>query len=213
MGLLGIGQSNLTTPIERVDILPRHSGASRNLMLVPPFSSASATGFAPEIGAESVQSNYGTHPAGVCPRVLDAVNQGDFPKSQQCAFALCPSFRCPSFQHKQPAGTTPTWQRHRPASYHTPAPAPATARSRFRRLARVAGRPTQTQATGARTTPTWKNHSGSIHSLTGAGSSNGPFQIAATGLRSRMFLSQHHGPVAGVAPVQRRRLGHPPHRV
>ena len=53
----------------------------------------------------------------------------------------------------------------------------------------------------------------SIHSLARAALRNGPFHIAATSLRSRMFRPQRRCPVPGVAPVQRRRLGHPPHRV
>ena len=36
----------------------RHSGLRRNLALVPPFSSVSATQFAPEIGAETAPNRY-----------------------------------------------------------------------------------------------------------------------------------------------------------
>ena len=148
MGLLGIGQSNLTTPIESMDILPRHSGASRNLMLVPPLSSALAAEYAAEIGTETAPSICGIPPTGICPHGLASV----------AGYSTHPGGR--------PQGN--------PNSAKTPA---------------------------------------SISSLTNAAPRNGPFQIAATGLRSRMFLSQHHGPVAGVTPVQCRRLGRPPRRV
>ena len=121
MGLLDIGQSNLTTPIERVDILPRHSGASRNLMLAPPFSSASATGFAPEIGAETAPSSCGIPPAEICPHGLASITG------------------CSTQTQAAGPRATPTRQRHRRASTHPPAPDVVAARSRLRRLACVAG--------------------------------------------------------------------------
>ena len=65
----------------RVDILPvltapftrhsgafiRHSGASRNLMLLPLFSSVLTAEFAPEIGAETAPGSCGAHPVAIYP--------------------------------------------------------------------------------------------------------------------------------------------------
>ena len=48
----------------------RHPGASRNLALVPPFSSVSANEFAPESSAETTPSSYSIAPFGICPHAL-----------------------------------------------------------------------------------------------------------------------------------------------